>query len=59
MALAEAARPLLLPGRFIAFAGAVLAVGLMAWQAYELLRHAFLSEHPTWGEVGLYPFVTG
>jgi hypothetical protein len=59
MTRAEAARPVLLLGRLIALSGTVLAVGLMAWQAYDLLRYAFSYEHPTWGEVGLLPFVTG
>ena len=57
MTLTPVARTLLVLGRMLAFAAAALAVGLMAWWGYDLLRYAFLSEDPTWGEVGLIPFV--
>ncbi len=57
MPLPPAARILLVLGRMAAFAAVALAVGLMSWWGYDLLRYAFLSEDPTWGEVGLIPFV--
>jgi hypothetical protein len=57
--LSGGARPVLFDGRLISLVGAALATGLMTWRVYELLRYAFLSEHPTWDEVGLLPFVIG
>jgi hypothetical protein len=57
--LSEGARPVLFVGRLIALVGTALAAGLITWRVYELLRYAFLSEHPTWDEVGLLPFVIG
>jgi hypothetical protein len=51
------ARLLLILGRLVGFAGAVLTVGLMAWWGYDLARYAFFSENPTWAEVGVEPFV--
>ncbi len=57
MRLPDMARMFLVLGRVVAFAAAALAIVLMAWQGYDLLRYAFVSEDPTWGEVGVFPFV--
>ncbi len=57
MTLSDTARPLLFLGRLVSFAAAALAVALMVWQGYDLLRYAFSSEDPIWGEVGVFPFV--
>jgi hypothetical protein len=44
-------------GRLIALAAAALAIGLMAWWGYDLLRYAVFYRDPTWDEVGVIPFV--
>jgi hypothetical protein len=44
-------------GRLVGFAGAALSITLMAWWEYDVIRYAFFSETPTWGEVGIIPFV--
>lgn len=51
------ARLLVVLGRLVGLAGAVLTSALMAWWAYDLTRYAFFSEDPTWAEVGVEPFV--
>ncbi len=57
MTLPETVRLLLIAARSIGFAGAALTVALMVWWGQDLLRYAFFSEDPTWGEVGVIPFV--
>lgn len=57
MTLPPLALRLLVLGRMTALAAAALSVGLMSWWGYDLLRYAFLYEDPTWGEVGIIPFV--
>ncbi len=52
-----AARTLLVLGRLVALTAATLIVALVAKQGYELFRYASFSESPTWGEVGILPFV--
>ena len=41
----------------LGFAGAVLTIALMGWWEYDILRYLFFSENPTWGEVGITPFL--
>jgi hypothetical protein len=55
--LPPVARILLVLGRTVAFAAAALSVGLISWRGYyDLLRYAS-SADPTWGEVGIIPFM--
>jgi hypothetical protein len=51
------ARLLRIVGRLMGLAGAALTVILMAWWGQDLFRYAFFSSDPTWGEVGVIPFV--
>jgi hypothetical protein len=50
------ARTLLVMGRLVAFAAALLVFVLMTWQGYDLFRYVF-SRNAQWGEVGVLPFV--
>ena len=56
MPIPGAARTLIVVGRLVAVAAAILIFVLMAWQGYDLLRYAF-SRNARWGEVGVLPFV--
>ena len=44
-------------GRLIGFAAAVLTIALSVWWGSETIRYPFFSEVPTWGEVGVIPLV--
>ena len=57
MTLPAMDRLLVALGRFIGLAGAALTIALIGWWGYDLARYAFFSENPTWGEVGVVPFV--
>jgi hypothetical protein len=57
MPIPGTARTLLVMGRLVAFAAAALGLFLMVGQGYDLFRYAHSSQNPTWGEVGVFPFV--
>ena len=57
MSISTAARLLSVLGRLVALTTAALAAAFMAWLGYDMVRYAIFSENPTWGEVGVLPFV--
>ena len=57
MPIPGTARTLLVMGRLVAFAAAALGLFLMVGQGYDLFRYAYSAQNPTWGEVGVFPFV--
>jgi hypothetical protein len=57
MTLSAIAWLLVVLGRLVGFVGAALTIALMVWWGNDLARYVFFSENPTWGEVGVIPFV--